>query len=114
MKQALRIILASALLTAAGTKAVPALAEPLRSDVQVSVVHTGDLDLSGSDGRRQLQLRLSQAAREVCGAASDFDLAGKNDVRRCRDAVLAKARSDSDALIAARSTQGSITLAAIR
>jgi len=91
MKQTLRIVLASFLTTAAIIKAAPALAEPVSANVNVSVVSTADLDLSTDKGRRQLDQRLVIAAREVCGAASDADLAGKNQVRRCRDEVLIRA-----------------------
>jgi UrcA family protein len=99
MKQTLRIILASALVTTAVIKAVPAFAEP--AQINVSYVHTADLDLSSSAGQRALEVRLSQAAREVCGTASDVDLEGKNDVRACRVEVLARAHSNSGLLAAA-------------
>lgn len=66
MKQTLRIILASALVTAAALKGVPALAQtvPLEPAVEVSIVRTSDLDLSSSAGRKQLETRIAQAARE--------------------------------------------------
>ena len=99
---AIRIIIASALITGAAIKAVPALAEPVPANVNVSVVQTADLDLSSDTGRRQLDQRLAIAAREVCGAASDADLAGKNQVRRCRDEVLAQAHARRDTLLAAQ------------
>ena len=93
MNNAFKIVLASALITAAAIKAVPALAAPAEPAPAVSIVHTADLDLASEAGRRQLELRLVRAAREVCGTASDADLAGKNDVRECRAIVLAKARA---------------------
>ena len=79
--KAITIVLASALITGAAIKAVPALAETTSQEVAVSVVHTADLDLTSDVGKRQLDRRLSIAAREVCGTASDFDLEGKNEVR---------------------------------
>lgn len=91
---ALKIVLTSALITAAALKAVPALAETGPAPVNISIVHTADLDLTSDAGRRQLDQRLTQAAREVCGEASDVDLEGKNDVRACRANVLAKARAE--------------------
>ena len=106
---AIRIIIASALITTAAIKGVPAFAETAAPDVNVSIVRTADLDLSSEQGRRQLDKRLSQAAREVCGAASDVDLEGKNDVRACRANVVAKARATS-AELASRGAP--ITLAA--
>ena len=91
---AIRIIIASALITGAALKAVPALAEIAPAPVNVSIVHTADLDLASDAGKRQLERRLANAAREVCGAASDVDLEGKNDTRACRADVLAKARAN--------------------
>jgi UrcA family protein len=108
---AIRIIIASALITTAAIKAVPALAEPVASpDVNVSIVRTADLDLSSDSGRRALDHRLVQAAREVCGAASDPDLAGKNWARACRDNVLADARAKGEQL----ASRGALISVAVR
>ena len=93
MKQTLKIIAASALATAALIKAVPVLADP--APIEVSIVHTADLDLATEAGRRSLDHRLVTAAYDVCGATFDVDLAGSNDVRTCRVSVLAKARIES-------------------
>ena len=95
---AIRIVIASALITAAVLKAVPALAETGSAPVNVSIVHTADLNLSSDAGKRQLDLRLANAAREVCGTASDVDLSGKNAVRACRANVLANARAEGQEL----------------
>jgi UrcA family protein len=94
MKQTLKIIAASALATAIVIKVAPALAEPAPLQA-VSVVRTADLDLSSKQGRAVLDHRLVTAAYEVCGAASNIDLAGKDQARACRANVLAKARADS-------------------
>ncbi len=94
MKQTLKIIAASAIATAAVIKAVPALAQEAPSQ-GVSIVHTSDLDLATPAGRAALDHRLVTAAYEVCGTASDVDLAGKNGARACRADVLAKARAES-------------------
>ena len=89
--------------------ATPALAEaPL---VATSIVETADLDLSSQSGQRELDNRLSQAVKEVCGTASDVDIAGKNDVRRCRVDTLANLSAERDQRIAAASSQ-SIKVAA--
>ena len=89
--------------------AVPALAE---APVQVqSTVQTADLDLSTAKGQRALDLRLNQAVKEVCGAASDADIEGKNDVRRCRAETLAQLASERDQRIA-RATGEPIEVAA--
>ncbi len=107
---AIRIIIASALITTAAIKAVPAIAEPVRGqDVNTSIVRTADLDLSTETGRRTLDHRLVNAAREVCGTAADVDLAGQNKVRACRHNVLSDARAQGNQL-ASRGTP--ITLAA--
>ena len=83
--------------------ATPALAEP---PVTISTtVQTADLDLSSSAGQRALNHRLALAAKEVCGTASDIDVAGKNDVRRCRSETLAALASERDQRIAAASNQ---------
>ena len=108
---AIRIILASALITTAAIKAVPAVAEPVAGTVNVSIVHTADLNLTTEAGRRALDVRLSHAARDVCGNPSDVDLAGKNKARACRAAVLADARAKGEQLAAGSGT-GTITLAA--
>ena len=112
--KAITIVLASALITGAGIKAVPALAETGSPEVAVSVVHTIDLDLSTQAGKRQLDRRLTIAAREVCGTASDFDLEGKNQVRECRDLVLADARERGATLIAQKEHGRSIAVVAAR
>ncbi len=112
--KAITIVLASALITGAAIKAVPAVAETVSPDVVVSVVHTADLDLASDAGKRQLDRRLASAAREVCGTASDFDLEGKNEVRECRDLVLANAREKGQALIARNERGGSIAVVAAR
>ena len=112
--KAITIVLASALITGAAIKAVPALAETNSSEVAVSVVHTADLDLASDAGKRQLDRRLNIAARDVCGTASDFDLEGKNEVRECRDQVLANAREQGEALIARNERGGSIAVVASR
>jgi UrcA family protein len=112
MKKTLGIILTSFLATAAVIKAAPAFAE--HSPAQnMSIVHTGDLNLSTEAGRRHLDERLVIAAREVCGSASDVDLAGKNQVRQCRADVLAKARTDAEE-IASRDGRRTILVAASR
>jgi UrcA family protein len=113
MHSSLKIAFASFLVAAAAIKAVPAFAEPVQPLENVAVVHTADLDLSTNAGRHQLDRRLVVAAAEVCGSASDTDLAGQNDLRLCRKDVLAKARARSDALHAARSEEA-ILLAARR
>lgn len=83
--------------------AIPALAEP--PVIATSTVQTADLDLTSAKGQRALDLRLNQAVKEVCGTASDVDIAGKNEVRRCRVETLAKLDSERDQRIARVSSQ---------
>ena len=97
MKQALKIVIASALATAVAVKAVPALAEPAPAQATV-VVGTADLDLTTAAGKGILERRLVAAAREACGKAADVDLSGSNAVRQCRAELLAQARARSEQL----------------
>ena len=83
--------------------ATPALAEALV--IATSTVQTADLDLSSAQGQRALDRRLAEAVKEVCGIASDVDIAGKNDVRRCRVETLASLADERDQRIAAASSQ---------
>lgn len=90
--------------------AVPAFAEP---PLQVtSIVETADLDLASAYGQRQLDRRLSVAAAEVCGTASNADLAGKNEVRECRKTTLSAAKARRDQVLASKSGDRSISIAA--
>jgi UrcA family protein len=111
MSKAIHIIAASFLITAVAIKAAPAIAEPAAPAIHVSLVHTADIDLSTSSGQRALTARLAHAASEVCGTASDADLAGKNEDRKCRADVLAKANDQREQLLAAagRGAQIAIT-----
>jgi UrcA family protein len=111
MKQTLKIILGSALATAAVIKAMPVLAEPSSAQA-VSIVRTADLDLSSAAGRRTLDHRLAIAATEVCGTAADVDLAGRNGVRQCVKDVIAQARLATSEFAAGRIVQRDIRVAA--
>ena len=112
--KAITIVLASALITAAALKVAPALAEPARGEIAVSTVSTADLDLSTRSGLKALNQRLAFASREVCGVASDADLEGKNDIRKCRDETLARAQSRRDAVLAAAARGAVIAVTAAR
>ncbi len=112
MKKALYIALTSALITTAAIKAAPAFAQqPGGTEPTISRVWTGDLDLKSKAGQHKLELRLARAAREVCGAASDADVVGKNEVRECRADTLAKARGQGKTLAAARGEVIAVTAA---
>jgi UrcA family protein len=81
--------------------ATPALAQP--PVTATSIVQTADLDLSTAKGQRALDLRLSQAAKEVCGTGSPSDLAGQNEIRRCRVETVSSLSAERDQRIAAAS-----------
>ena len=114
MKNPYLIALTAGLITAGAIKAAPAFAEPVGAQTYISRVQTSDLDLSSASGTRELHQRLALAAREVCGTASDVDVAGKNDVRKCRDEALARATSDQSALLAAANRGAVIAITASR
>jgi UrcA family protein len=111
--KAITIILTSFAIATGVIKAAPALAQEPAA-VNVSLVRTADLDLGSRDGQRKLDHRLANAAREVCGTASDADLEGKNDVRKCRDDTLASARGQRQAVLAAAGRDATIAVTASR
>ena len=75
-------------------------------------VITADLDLTTANGREALDRRLVRAAADVCGAAAQVDLDGRNAVRACRVEVLAGARLAADRQVALHSVGAPIELAA--
>lgn len=79
-----------------------------------SIVPTADLDLSSANGQRELDRRIVQAARDVCGTASDVDLEGKNAVRHCRAETIAQAASKREQLLAAVKSGAPILVASAR
>lgn len=85
--------------------AAPAVAETQASFQASTVVHTADLDLTTASGQRRLDLRLRNAAAEVCGTASPSDLEGQNRARRCRKEAVASVAAERDQRIAAASSQ---------
>lgn len=110
MKQTLKIIAAAALATTIVWKAAPALAA--EAPQNVAIVSTADLDLASKAGARTLEQRLVIAAHQVCGAASDADLVGKNQVRACRTKVLGEARAEGARLAAGPAPTRDIQIAA--
>ena len=115
MKRSFYIALVSALLTGGLIKAAPALAQTNgQSEIAVSLVRTSDLNLGTTAGQKQLDLRLTHAVREVCGTASDVDVEGKNDVRKCRNETLAKAQVQKSSVLAAAGQGATIAVTASR
>ena len=91
--------------------ATQALAEPASATSSV-IVRTADLDLASPSGQRLLQRRLANAVVEACGVASDADLAGSNDVRRCRDETRARIAADRERIANLASASRPIVIAA--
>ena len=115
MKKSILYGLASALVTALAIKAAPAMAqEAPAGETYVAIVKTADINLTSEVGQRQLDRRLAQAAREVCGIASDTDVEGKNEVRKCRDETLARATADKQSVLAAANRGAVIAVTAAR
>jgi UrcA family protein len=83
--------------------ATPAFAEPTAP--ATSIVRTADLDLASKSGQRALDRRISVAVAEVCGTASDADLAGQNEVRRCRVATRQHVAGTRDSALASASAR---------
>jgi UrcA family protein len=98
-----------ALATATSLIASPAVAQPA-DQVNVTIVHTADIDLSTDAGRRALDQRLATAAHQLCDTASAVDLKALNDERDCRAAVLENGRAKAQ-LVAARKSAEPIRLA---
>lgn len=116
MKQSIAYALISAALTALLITASPAPAQSVASEARtyVSFVPTGDLDLGTETGQRQLRQRLANAARAVCGVASDADLKGKNEVRKCREEAIARASAQRDVLAAEADRETAVAVTASR
>ena len=103
---ALALIASAAIVTPTVAEAEPVTA--------TSTVRTADLDLSSDRGQRELDRRIVQAAREVCGDASDTDLEGKNEARQCREETIAQAASRREQLLAAARSGTPILVASAR
>lgn len=88
-----RIALFALALISSGVFITPTVAEA--QEPQMRIVATADLDLATAAGRKALDTRIARAAIELCGTASDADLAGANDVRDCRGQAIASARAQA-------------------
>jgi UrcA family protein len=108
-----KVTLFALALTASATLA-PAAADAFEPVTVSSTVKTADLDLSSADGQRELDHRIVQAAREVCGGASNTDLEGKNAARHCVTDTIAAATAQREQLLAAARTGVPIRVASAR
>ena len=108
----MKTVLALAALTAAFT-AVPAAAQgPIAVSGGTIAVRTADLDLSSDRGVSKLDRRILTAAKLACGTASDFDVRGKNKVRRCRSETIASVAPQRQAALASVQSGSPTRLAA--
>ncbi|MBA3678230.1 MAG: UrcA family protein [Sphingosinicella sp.] len=73
-------------------------------------VDYSDLDLSNEAGRARLDHRIRIAIQQVCGTASDSDLEGKNEVRRCRAATRDRIANIRDIAIASAARPSPISI----
>lgn len=94
-------LLILAALTAASV-GQPAFAQTAPEN-RTAVVQHKDLDLRTERGAKALDRRIWRAVVDVCGPTSDFDLAGKNDVRECRRDTRVVASAQADVVIAGAS-----------
>ena len=106
-------LFALALIASAAT-VTPTVAQALEPETATSIVSTADLDLSSASGQQELHRRIVQAAREVCGEASNVDLEGKNAIRQCRDDTVAQAVSQREQLLAADRSGSPVVVASAR
>ena len=106
-------LFALALIASAAT-VTPTVAAAVEAETVTSIVRTADLDLSKDSGQQELDRRIVQAAREVCGDPSDVDLEGKNAVRQCRSDTIAQASSQREQLLAAAKSGTPIVVASAR
>ena len=101
-------------LIASGTTITPTVAKAFEPVTVSSIVQTADLDLSSATGQQELDRRIVDAAREVCGEASNVDLEGRNAVRQCRADTIAAATSQRQQLLAAAKSGSPILVASVR
>jgi UrcA family protein len=81
---------------------------------QARAVSYADLDLSREKGVRILDRRIAQAVKQVCGVASDVDVRGKNEVRRCRALTNASLAGKRDRALASAAASTQIAIASVR
>jgi len=103
-------LLPFSLLLSAFAVATPALAQSAPAERRV-VVSTADLNLATALGQRALDRRLAHAVIEACETASDADLAGQNEVRRCREDTSRRIAARRDELVRLVSRDSEIVFA---
>lgn len=91
----------------------PAFAQSAPANPSAVVKHK-DLDLRTEAGAKTLDRRIWRAVVEVCGAPSDYDLTGKNDIRQCRRDTRALASAQAESVIANVTRDEPIRVSSIR
>lgn len=91
----------------------PVSAQTAPANPSVAVAHR-DLDLRTEAGTKALDRRIWRAVVAVCGAAPDYDIEGKNEVRQCRRDTRALASARADVVIASASRDQLIQVSSIR
>ena len=104
MKTLLAALCAAAVLLPAAASANPFASE-------AKTIRTDDLDLSKPADQRRLEIRLSEAATDVCGRRMDLiHNVVKDQARKCHDEVVAENRARVGQLIARATGQQSLAL----
>lgn len=91
----------------------PAFAQPAPAN-PTAVVQHHDLNLRTEAGARTLDRRIWRAVVAVCGAAPDYDIEGKNDVRQCRRETRSLASAQAERVIAGAARDPVIRVSSIR
>ncbi|WP_165356482.1 UrcA family protein [Sphingosinicella sp. BN140058] len=73
---------------------------------QTARVGFADLDLGSTRGIAELDRRIAAAVQDYCGTASDINVKGKNDVRRCRAEARRFAAQQREQALAAYANSG--------
>lgn len=84
---------------AAATIVAPVSAQETTTGNSPYRVSHADLDLRTDAGIRSLDRRIDHAVGKACGWASDFDIAGQNEIRRCRKQAVAAAAAQRNKAI---------------
>lgn len=93
----MKTLLALAALGGSLYLAPAALAQPAAATASAS-----GIDLTSADGRARFDRRIERAVNAVCGDTSSANALGWKQVKACREATLASARSRRDQMLAAR------------
>src|SRR5688572_6651353 len=109
-RKVMKTLLPLAALAAATLGLAPAAAQD-PAGARTIVIRTADLDLTSRAGIAALDRRIGAAVRTACGAASDVDVEGKNDVRQCRADTLAAVAAQRDEAIALAQRASQVQLA---